>query len=156
RLPQYDNLLVLRTFSKLGLAGLRLGVLAGATAWLYELDKIRLPYNINSLTQASIVFALAHAEVLEQQAARIRDDREVLYQALRGVAGVHPWPSSANFILFRVDGRPATEVFEHLRRQRVLIKNLDASGGALRGCLRVTVGMPEENQVFLAALRESL
>jgi histidinol-phosphate aminotransferase len=156
RLPRHDNLLVLRTFSKLGLAGLRLGVLAAAAAWLHEFDKIRLPYNINSLTQASVGFALDHADVLERQAAQIRQDRDALYQALAGLPGVHPWASSANFILFRVAGRPATDVFERLRQQRVLIKNLDGAGGVLRGCLRVTVGTPAENQAFLAALQESL
>ena len=155
RLPHHDNLLVLRTFSKLGLAGLRLGVLAGANAWLHELDKIRLPYNINSLTQASIRFALDHADVLEAQAGQIRRDREKLYTALAKLPGVHPWASSANFILFRVNGSPASEVFERLRRQRILIKNLD-SPGMLRGCLRVTVGTEQENQGFMTALQESL
>lgn len=156
RLPRYDNLLVLRTFSKLGLAGLRLGVLAGAPAWLQEFDKVRLPYNINSLTQASIGFALDHAQMLETQAQQIRRDRDALAAALAKLPGVHPWPSSANFILFRVDGRPAGEVFQRLREQRVLIKNLDAAGGSLRGCLRVTVGTPQENDAFLTALRASL
>jgi histidinol-phosphate aminotransferase len=156
RLPHYDNLVVLRTFSKLGLAGLRLGVLAGAPAWLREFDKVRLPYNINSLTQASVAFALDHAAVLESQAQQIRHDRETLTAALAALPGVHPWPSSANFILFRIDGRPASEVFQRLRERNVLIKNLDGAGGALRGCLRVTVGTPQENQAFLAALQASL
>lgn len=156
RLERYDNLLVLRTFSKLGLAGLRLGVLAGAPQWLHEFDKVRLPYNINVLTQASVRFALNHAEVLEAQAAQIRRDRESLYAALTRLPGVHPWPSAANFILFRVEGRSATEVFEHLKHRHVLIKNLDTAGGPLKGCLRVTVGTPHENEAFLAALEKSL
>jgi len=156
RLPRYDNLLVLRTFSKLGLAGLRLGVLAGAKAWLHEFDKIRLPYNINSLTQASVVFALEHAGVLEAQAAQIRRDREALVQALARLRGVHVWPSSANFVLFRIDGRSATDVFERLRQRHILIKNLDHAGGVLRGCLRVTVGTEQENQAFVASLQQSL
>ncbi len=156
RLAHYDNLLVLRTFSKLGLAGLRLGVLVGASRWLHEFDKLRLPYNINSLTQASVRFALDHAEILEAQAAQIRKDRESLLRALTALPGVRPWPSAANFILFQVEGRSATDVYEHLRHRHVLIKNLDTAGGPLRGCLRVTVGSPSENAAFLAALEKSL
>jgi histidinol-phosphate aminotransferase len=156
RLTRHDNLLVLRTFSKLGLAGLRLGVLAGASGWLHEFDKVRLPYNINVLTQASVRFALEHAEVLEAQAAQIRRDREALFAALSRMPGVRPWPSAANFILFRVEGRSATEVFEHLKHRHVLIKNLDTAGSSLAGCLRVTVGTSQENAAFLAALEKSL
>ena len=156
RLGRYDNLLVLRTLSKQGLAGLRLGVLAGAHAWVHELDKLRLPYNINSLTQASVEFALAHAEVLEAQAAQIRKDREALYRALCALPGVRAWPSRANFILFRVEGRSASEVHHGLRHRHVLVKNLDPAGGALQGCLRVTVGTDPENAAFLAALEKAL
>lgn len=156
RLEHYDNLLVLRTFSKLGLAGLRLGVLTGAPAWLHEFDKVRMPYNINCLTQASVRFALDHAQVLEGQAAQIRKDRDLLYKALAAMPGVTPFPSAANFILFRVEGRSATEVFTHLRHRHVLIKNLDTAEGPLQGCLRVTVGTPHENEAFLAALEKSL
>ena len=156
RLNRYENLLVLRTFSKLGLAGLRLGVLVGAAPWLHEFDKVRLPYNINSLTQASVDFALDHAQTLEAQAVQIRRDRELLYEALVAMPGVRPWPSAANFILFRTEERAAREVFEHLKQRQVLIKNLDTPGGPLQGCLRVTVGTPRENEAFLVALEKSL
>jgi histidinol-phosphate aminotransferase len=156
RLGQYDNLLVMRTLSKQGLAGLRLGILAGDPAWLNEFDKLRLPYNINSLTQASAAFALEHKVVLDEQAAQLRAARAALTQALQALPGLRVWPSAANFILFRCDARPATGVFESLRRQRVLIKNLDRPGSPLAGCLRVTVGTPDENTRFLAALREAL
>lgn len=156
RLAHYDNLLVLRTFSKLGLAGLRLGVLAGALPWLHEFDKVRLPYNINSLTQVSGRFALENSQVLEDQAAQIRKDRESLYRALAAMPGIRPWPSAANFILFRIEGRSATEVYKHLRQRRVLVKNLDTANGPLKDCLRVTVGTSHENEAFLAALEKSL
>lgn len=155
-LGRYDNLLVLRTLSKQGLAGLRLGLLAGAPAWLNEFDKLRLPYNINSLTQASVGFALEHRDALDDQARQICADRERLYQALRALSGLTVWPSRANFILFRIDNRPATPVFEGLKRAGVLIKNLDATGGPITGCLRVTVGTPAENAAFLAALKPML
>jgi histidinol-phosphate aminotransferase len=156
RLGAHDNLLVMRTLSKQGLAGLRLGVLAGPAAWLAEFNKVRLPYNIGSLTQASAEFALEHMALLDEQAGRIRADREKLFQALARLPGVHPWPSKTNFILFRTDGRDADEVFEGLRSRGVLIKNLNSAGGALQDCLRVTVGTPEENDVFLKALEAAL
>ena len=153
RLGKYENLLVMRTLSKQGLAGLRLGILAGDPAWLAEFDKLRLPYNINSLTQASAVFALQHNEVLDEQAALLRAERERVFQSLSALTGVQVWPSAANFILFRVKTQPAPAVFEGLRQQGVLIKNLD---GMMPGCLRVTVGTPQENDAFLAALRHTL
>lgn len=156
RLQQYDNLLVLRTVSKMGLAGLRLGLLVGAPAWLQQIDKTRLPYNINVLTQASGEFALHHVEVLEEQARQIREDRAALCAELRETDGVAPFPSDANFILFRVPAGRGNEIFQALKEQGVLIKNLSGAGGALADCLRVTVGKPEENEAFLQALRAAL
>lgn len=155
RLSGHDNLLVLRTLSKQGLAGLRLGMLAGDPAWLSEFDKLRLPYNINVLTQASAEFAVAHVQVLDDQAARIRLDRERLYRDLRRVPGVHVWPSAANFLLFRT-ARPADAVFAEMRKRGVLIRNLSAAGGPLADCLRVTVGTAEENATFLQTLADVL
>ncbi len=152
RLPEFDNLLVMRTVSKLGLAGLRLGLLAGAPAWIREFDKVRLPYNINTLTQVSADFALQHHEVLEAQTARIRADREKLMNDLHSIPGITVYPSQANFILFRVSAGEGNRVFQGLLEQGILIKNLSNSGGALRDCLRMTVGAPRENQVFLDAL----
>jgi len=156
RLGRHDNLLVMRTLSKQGLAGLRLGLLAGPAAWLVEFNKVRLPYNISSLTQASAEFALAHLSLLDEQAARLRQDRDKLLQSLAGMRGVRAWPSRTNFILFRVENRDAGEVFAGLRERGVLIKNLDSAGGALAGCLRVTIGTPEENAAFLRALEAAL
>lgn len=156
RLGKHDNLLVMRTLSKQGLAGLRLGILAGPTPWLAEFNKVRLPYNIGSLTQASAEFALTHLALLDDQARQIRYDREQLFQALSRIRGVQAWPSQANFILFRVENRVADQVFEGLRTRGVLIKNLNSSGGMLKGCLRVTVGTPSENDAFLKALEAAL
>ncbi len=155
RIGGYDNLLVLRTLSKQGLAGIRLGVLAGDTAWLQEFDKLRLPYNINVLTQVSAEFATEHAEVLDEQAAQIRADREWLHRQLASLAGVRVWPSAANFLLFRTD-MPADTVYAGLCRNGVLVKNLGGSGGVLERCLRVTVGTPQENAQFLDALTQVL
>lgn len=155
-LADYSNLLVLRTVSKMGLAGLRLGLLVGPAAWLNEIDKTRLPYNINVLTQASAEFALQHLSVLDEQTARIREQRELLFKALSALAALTVYPSQANFILFRTPAGRAQALFNGLKERGVLIKNLHPVGGALTDCLRVTVGAAEENAIFLAALRELL
>lgn len=155
-LGTYDNLLVLRTVSKMGLAGLRLGLLAGPTGWLDEIDKTRLPYNINILSQATARFALEHREVLQQQAQQIRQDRTTLAAVLAAIKAVTVYPSEANFILFRLPGGQADPVFNSLRDQGVLIKNLSAAGGALADCLRVTVGTPQENERFVSALKHAI
>jgi histidinol-phosphate aminotransferase len=156
---KYDNLVVMRTVSKMGLAGLRLGLLAGPSAWLDEFDKVRLPYNINVLTQKSAEFALQNREVLDQQTQKICRDRERLMLELEAIKGIKPYPSRANFILFRVNEKgvnDASRIFESLKAQGVLIKNLSAAGGLLQGCLRVTVGSPEENEAFLSNLKDVL
>jgi len=156
RLGRHDNLLVMRTLSKMGLAGLRLGLLAGAEAWIREIDKIRLPYNINVLTQAVAELALRHRDVFDEQTARIREQRGRLFARLEQMDGILPYPSQANFILFRTgDGRGAG-IFQALRARGVLIKNLCGAHPLLADCLRVTVGTPEENDAFLEALRGSV
>jgi len=154
QLARYPNLLVMRTLSKLGLAGLRLGLLAGPEEWLRELDKVRLPYNVNVLTQAIARRVLEHADVLEAQAASIRAERGRLYSCLSAIPGVQAFPSRANFVLFRV---PQTDaVFAALKARGILIKNLNGSHPMLSGCLRVTVGTPRENDRFVEALEASL
>jgi histidinol-phosphate aminotransferase len=154
QLARYPNLLVMRTLSKLGLAGLRLGLLIGRADWLTELDKLRLPYNINVLTQAVAEHVLSRSDLLEQQAAAIRGERARVLGRLAALHGVHPFPSDANFILFRVSN--ANNVFSTLKVRGILIKNVSGSHPMLADCLRVTVGTPEENERFLEALRESL
>jgi histidinol-phosphate aminotransferase len=151
-----DNLLVLRTLSKLGLAGVRLGMLAGDPHWLAEIEKTRLPYNISTLDQLTGEFALRHYAVFEEQARLIREQRSELLERLRKLAGVTVYPSAANFILFRVAPGSGAAVFEGLKAAGVLIKNLAGSAPALSDCLRVTVGMPEENAVFVTALESLL
>jgi len=156
RLGDWPNLLVMRTLSKMGLAGLRLGYLSGPAEILTEIDKTRLPYNIGVLTQASAAFALGYREVLDEQTQRIRAERSRLFTALSGLDGVHPYPSETNFILLRVPAGRAGEIFAFLKRSGVLVKNLDATQTLLEDCLRVTVGRPEENDAFLAALASTL
>ncbi len=152
----YENLLVMRTFSKIGLAGVRLGYLLGAKVWLDQLNKIRLPYNINTLTQCSVSFALDHSDVLERQSQLIQAQRVYLQQQLSELPGLKQWPSQANFILFRVTVKAADRVHAQLKAQGVLIKCLHGSHPALAQCLRVTVGSAEENTRFLTALKKLL
>ncbi|MCG6861546.1 MAG: histidinol-phosphate transaminase [Chromatiaceae bacterium] len=156
RLGDWPNLMIMRTVSKMGLAGLRLGYLTGPSDWLAEIDKARLPYNINVLTQASTAFALRHRDVLDEQTRRIREERSRLYDELSGLDGIHPYPSEANFVLVRMPDGRAREIFESMKRAGVLVKNLDGAHPLLDDCLRVTVGRPEENAAFLAALESSL
>ena len=154
RLAEFPGMLVMRTVSKLGLAGLRLGVLAGRDEWLQQVDKVRLPYNVNVLSQLVAAEVLQHREILESQAAAIRAERARLLTELRGMSGVEAYASDANFILFRV--LESDQVFNGLKERGVLIKNLNGSHPSLANCLRVTVGTPDENVRFLSALAASL
>lgn len=155
-LDHHDNLLVMRTVSKLGLAGLRLGYIAGHPAIIEQLNKIRLPYNINSLTQLSADFALSNKTLFDQQTQKICAERAVVFAQLNVIEGITAYPSAANFILFRTPENQATRIFASIKQQGVLIKNMSTQGGVLSDCLRVTIGKPEENQAFLAALKNSL
>jgi len=155
RLREFPNLLVMRTLSKLGLAGLRLGYLAGHPAWISQLDKLRLPYNINVLTQQTVEFALSNQSVFDGQVKRIISDRELLASQLKRLP-VKVFTSQANFISFRLLEKKADDVFGKLKNAGVLIKNLTPAGGALLNCLRVTVGTPYENQVFMESLTKIL
>jgi len=154
KLPAYPNLVVMRTLSKLGLAGIRLGYLAAAPALLEQFDKVRPPYNVNVLTQVAAEFALDHIEVLDEQAARLNAARSELAAALAALPGVTVFPSSANFITLRVPD--AEKTCAKLFAERVLIKNLSRMHELLANCIRVTVSTPEENSVFLNALKASL
>jgi len=156
RLGSFPNLLVMRTVSKLGLAGLRLGFLAGPNQWIEQFDKLRLPYNINTLTQVTVEFALEHIETFNEQTRSICDEREELMQQLMDMEGITPYPSAANFILFRVGSGLSSNIFNGIKERGVLIKNMGQSEGPLADCLRVTVSSREENRHFIEALQESL
>ncbi len=156
-LPQLaarPNLLVLRTFSKMGLAGIRLGYLCGDPAWIAEFDKVRPPYNVNVLTLAVADLLLGRLDVLEAQAAQLRDERARVLQVLRALPGVTAFDSAANFILFRVAAPERT--FAAIQARGILIKNVARAHPLLAGCLRVTIGTAGENDAFAAALKASL
>lgn len=149
-----SNVMVLRTFSKLGWAGLRLGYLLGEASAIEQLNKVRLPYNINSLTQASAEFLFEHFEVFEKQAADIRAERSRMMVPLMEMDGLEVYPSQTNFILLKAPH--AENIFKQLLASGILIKCMHASGGLLKNCLRITIGSKEENDAVIAALREIL
>lgn len=155
-LGRHDNVLVMRTVSKLGLAGLRLGYLAGKPEIIEQINKIRLPYNINILTQASAEFALSNKALFDRQTQQICSERRSVLERLTEMDSITAYPSAANFILFRTRDKRADSIFALLKQHGVLIKNLSPQGGLLADCLRVTVGKPEENAAFLSALEQSL
>ena len=154
KLSEYPNLLLMRTLSKLGLAGLRLGFLAGRPEWLIQLEKVRLPYNVGVLTQEVARKILQYPDILQQQVDAIKAERVVMNKYLNVLDGVEVFPSDANFILFRVN--EASQIFLELKQRNILIKNLDGSHPLLKNCLRVTIGTPDENKQFLRALQECI
>ena len=158
RLPEFENLIVMRTVSKLGLAGIRLGYMAASAALLNEFEKVRPPYNINVLTQATAEFVLDHVDVLEEQAAALREARTRVSAALAALPGVEVFPSAANFVLIRLHdaGKSADDVFSSLLEHKILIKNMGKMHVLLENCLRVTISTPTENALFLDALKASL
>ncbi|HMW23106.1 MAG TPA: histidinol-phosphate transaminase [Burkholderiaceae bacterium] len=148
---QRDHVLVMRTLSKFGLAGIRLGYLVGPAALIAELDKVRPPYNVSVLNAEAALFALEHADEYARQAALLRAERERLLATLAALPGVQRvWPSEANMILIRV--ADAASAFAGMKQRGVLIKNVSALHPLLANCLRLTVGTPEENDRMIEAL----
>lgn len=149
-----DNVMVLRTFSKLGWAGLRFGYLLGDTESISQLNKVRMPYNVNALTQASANFLLDHFTVFEQQAAKICAERERVMAALMKIEGIQVFPSQANFILIRM--ADADAVFNGLKAAGILVKNMNGASALLAECLRITIGTKDENDAAVAVIREMM
>ena len=154
RIASHGHVLLMRTLSKFGLAGIRLGYLMGPAALVAEIDKVRPPYNISVLNCECALFALEHAEVFEAQARQIREERERLIAGLGRLPGVKSWPSDANMVLLRVPD--AAKTFEGMKARGVLVKNVSKMHELLANCLRLTVGTSDENARMLAALEASL
>jgi histidinol-phosphate aminotransferase len=154
RLSRHRHVLLLRTLSKFGLAGIRLGYLMGPKALVADLDKVRPPYNISVLNCECALFALEHEAVFAAQALEIRAQRAIILEALATLPGVRAYPSDANMILLRVPDAATT--FEALKSRKVLVKNVSTMHPLLTHCLRLTVGTDDENQRLLTALRDSL
>ena len=154
RVGTLPHVLVMRTLSKFGLAGVRLGYLAGPAALIDEIDKVRPPYNVGVLNAEATLFALEHAGEFERQAALLREERGRLMGALQAARGIEPFPSQANMILARVADSAAA--FEAMKQRGVLVKNVGTMHPLLANCLRLTVGTSEENDAMIAALKQSL
>jgi histidinol-phosphate aminotransferase len=154
RITRHSHVLLMRTLSKFGLAGVRLGYMMGPKALVAEIDKVRPPYNISVLNAECALFALEHAEVFAEQAKDLREQRARLLKELAALAGVKPFPSEANMILVRVPD--AAKTFEGLKAQGVLIKNVSKMHPLLANCLRLTVGTAQENTQLLAAMKASV
>jgi histidinol-phosphate aminotransferase len=154
RMAQHPHVLVLRTLSKFGLAGVRLGYLCGHAELMAEIDKVRPPYNVSALNAEAALFALEHADEYARQALLLKSERARLLAALAHMPGVQPFPSEANMVLVRVpDSRRA---FDGMKARGVLVKHIAGLHPLLANCLRLTVGTPEENDAMIQALKASV
>ncbi|MES2945192.1 MAG: histidinol-phosphate transaminase [Pseudomonadota bacterium] len=154
RMAKHPHVLLMRTLSKFGLAGVRLGYMMGAKALIAEIDKVRPPYNISVLNYECALFALEHQHVFAAQAQELLAQRAMLFEALGKMPELKAWKSDANMILVRVPD--AAKTFEGMKAQKVLVKNVSKMHPLLANCLRLTVGTADENQKMLAALESSL
>ena len=154
RLERHAHVLLMRTMSKFGLAGLRVGYLLGRREVIAEIEKLRPPFNVGVLNAEAALFALEHEAEYRRQASVIRAEREGLQQVLKALPGVTPYPSEANMILARVPD--AKRAFEGMKARGVLVKNVSALHPLLSNCLRLTVGTPDENTAMITALEASL
>lgn len=147
-LKDYKNLVIMRTLSKIGLAGLRVGFLIADEEIINEVNKVRLPFNLNSFSQAVAVEVLKNRKVLNSYIKSIISERKRLLDEMEKIKGIKPYPSEANFILFKIEN--PDKIYKGLLKKGVLIRNMK---GVVNGCLRVTVGTPEENSIFLNVLK---
>ena len=152
------QVLLMRTLSKFGLAGVRIGYMLGRAEVIQHIDKTRPPYNISALNAECALFALEHADVFEKQAADVCHERERMLKQLSAHPSVSVYPSQANMFLLRLQGddEAATRVFNALKAKHILVKNVSKMHPLLHHCLRITVGTSTENDQLLAALKEVL
>lgn len=154
-LPQagsIENLVVMRTISKIGFAGLRIGYAAGSPAVMGELAKILPPYNMNQLSLATAKFALQHHDVIQTTIDILKTERERVFNELSAIGRLKAFPSEANFITVRVPDADA--LFNTLKENRILIKKLHGTHPLLAQCVRITIGSPEQNDAVLDIIRK--
>jgi histidinol-phosphate aminotransferase len=154
----HSHVVLMRTLSKFGLAGVRLGYMTGSAALIAQVDKVRPPYNISVLNYECALFALEHQDAFAVQAQDICAQRAILLGALRDMPGVKAWDSDANMVLVRFSGADdvAQKIFDALKASGVLVKNVSKMHPLLARCLRLTVGTAEENARLIQALLEVL
>jgi len=150
-LKKFNNLVILRTLSKIGLAGLRTGFMIGDSEIINEVNKVRLPFNLNSLSQKVAVEALGNKKQMREHIRTITAERKKMYKEMKNIDGIAIYPSDANFIFFKV--KEADTVFKKLLAKGVLIRNMT---GVVKDCMRVTIGTPGENAIFLKAIKQVL
>lgn len=146
-----ENLVILRTLSKVGFAGLRVGMLFARENLVSEINKVRYPYNINSLSQAVSEVILENNAFVSESIQLIVRERDRVYKALCAFDTITTYPSDANFIFFKADD--ADTLFSKLVEKDILIRNFNRPG-RLENSMRVTIGTPEENDAFLNAMRD--
>ena len=158
RLAEFPNMVVMRTVSKISMAGVRIGYVAGSPGWIAEFDKTRAPFNISVLSEAVTIKVLEHKQVIDDQAARVLAERSVVQAALAGIAGLTQYPTAANFVCVRIAGGAGagTAIFEKMKQQKVLVKNFSGGHPMLENCLRLTIGTPQENSAMIVALKAAL
>jgi histidinol-phosphate aminotransferase len=149
-LVDQERLVILRTLSKIGMAGLRVGYLVAHPSLAAELEKVRLPFNLNAYSQAAAIALLAHQDWIEARVHEVIRERARVAGGLAGLPGVEAFPSEANFILFRTV-HASDAVFDALLAERILVRNLGGAPG-LENCLRVTIGTTEENDRFMEGM----
>jgi Histidinol-phosphate/aromatic aminotransferase and cobyric acid decarboxylase len=151
-LDKYENLAVLKSLSKVGLAAMRIGIFIGCPLLVRELNKVRLPYNLNVFSQIIARFYVENEVEFQKQADKVVSKKEELFEGLSKIDGIRPYPSDANFILFNCSFDTGS-IYRGLIKRGVLIKKFDTPG-VLGNCMRVTVGNCKENGEFLRALRD--
>ena len=153
-MKNHKNLVILRTLSKVGMAAMRVGFLIGPPPLVEEFHKVRLPYNLNTFSQAAAVFYLDHEAIFSGQINDIIQEREKLIEALKNLKGIHPRPSHANFIFFSC-AFESDHVYNYCIQKGILIKNFNGPG-IMKNCMRVTVGTQKENREFINAIQSMI
>ena len=152
---KYENLVIMKTLSKIGFAGIRLGYLFGENSLINNINKLRLPFNINSVSQKISDLSFENNEYIDEQIKDLIKLKGKLTNQMKDIGKVKVYESKTNFVLFKILDKPANDVFNHLISCNILIKNISSSPG-LENCLRVTVGSEEENNLFIQSLKKSL
>lgn len=148
-LKKYKNLIILKTLSKIGLAGLRVGFMVADLKIINEVNKVRLPFNLNSLSQKIAVEALKDRRLMQSYITSIISGRKGLFNEMNKMKNIRPYPSDSNFILFKI--KDPDKIYKGLLKRGVLVRNMK---GIIDGCLRVTVGTPRENTIFLKTIKQ--
>jgi len=153
-LPKFDNLVILRTLSKIGMAGLRVGILLGNQDAIEAISKVRLPYNLNSISQFLALAVINHHDQILVMIDKIKKNRSWLQNEMKNIKGIRIFPSQANFILFTCEG-DADAIYHELLKEGVLIKIFPPEE-PWPALMRVTVGNKNECGMFIRALKKIL